>query len=163
MIFAILLSPILAFAHIVQDDVSIQGKFRHSFKNVCIKMGHPDSPLVEVASGSTLDCMGRKIDIVEFCDKELAQDPYFIRAYIDQDKQEVICVTGTKVLFKYQCVKLTDKALCSKEAKFSCAYIQKKLARRLDMVHSSFTSNEKGIKQLNCYFDSLPLKEKHGI
>jgi len=57
-------------------------------------------------------------------------------------------------------VKLSDKNLCGEDPKKSCAVIQMKLARRLDMVHSSYTSNEKGIKQLNCFFESLPLKDK---
>jgi hypothetical protein len=35
-----------------------------------------------------------------------------------------------------------------------------KLAKRLDIVHASITKNEKGIKELNCYFESLPLGNK---
>ena len=37
--------------------------------------------------------------------------------------------------------------------------MKEKLAKRLDMVHSSITKNDKGIKELNCYFESLPLKD----
>lgn len=104
--------------------------------------------------------MGKKIEVGHFCDKELAADPYYLRAFIDKEKREVVCHSGRKVLFKYLCVKLSDKDLCDKEAKVSCTTIQKKLAKRLDIVHFSFTKNEKGIKQLNCYFESLPLIEK---
>lgn len=163
MIYSILLIPFLAFAHIVQDDVSVTEKTRHSLKQVCTKMGFVDSPLIEIVSGTKIDCMGRKVEAGDFCEKVMAADPYYLRAYIDRDKNEVICVSGKKVLFKYQCVKLSDKAMCSQEAKVSCTYIQKKLARRLDMVHASFVRNEKGIKQLNCFFESLPLKEKNGL
>lgn len=160
MIFAILLFPILSFAHIVQDDVSVLDKSRFSFKHACTRSGFEDSPLIEVISGTVLDCMGRKIEVADFCEKELAMDPYFLRAYIDKDSKEVVCVSGKKVLFKYQCVKLADKQMCSESAETACKFIQKKLARRLDMVHSSFVKNEKGIKQLNCFFESLPLIEK---
>lgn len=163
MIFLLLFFPLLSFSHIVQDDVAILEKSRHSFKTVCIKMGYPDSPLIDVFSGTKLDCMGRKIEVGQFCDKELAADPYYIRAYIDKTKQEVVCVSGKKVLFKYMCVKLSDRALCSMEAKKSCEFIKTKLAKRLDIVHSSYVNNEKGIKQLNCFFESLPLREKNGI
>lgn len=119
-----------------------------------------EAPLIDAVSGTELDCMGKKVEADKFCDKELAADPYYLRAYIDKEKREVVCQSGKKVLFKYICVKLSDKALCSKDAKTSCTSIQQKLAKRLDMVHSSFTKNEKGIKQLNCYFESLPLSEK---
>lgn len=160
MIFAFLLFPILSFAHIVQDDVSITEKSRHSFKTVCEKMFSHESPLIDPVSGSELDCMGKKLSVGRFCEKATAADPYYLRAYIDKDKREVVCVSGKKVLFKYQCVKLSDKKLCSGEAKNSCEFIQQKLAKRLDLVHASFVKSEKGIKQLNCFFDSLPLKEK---
>ncbi len=158
-----LLIPFLAFAHIIQDDVSVTEKSRHSLKQVCTKMGFVDSPLIDIVSGTQIDCMGRKVEVASFCDRELAADPYYLRAYIDRSKNEVICVSGKKVLFKYLCVKLSDKAMCSADPKVACEHIQKKLARRLDMVHSSFIRNEKGIKQLNCFFESLPLKVKNAL
>lgn len=119
-----------------------------------------ESPLIEVASGTELDCMGKKVQVGEFCEKELAADPYYLRGFVNKDKKEVVCVSGKKVLFKYQCVKLSDKKLCDANAKSACVFIQNKLAKRLDMVHSSFTQNDKGIKQLNCFFESIPLHEK---
>lgn len=160
MIYAFLLFPLLSFAHIVQDDVSVTERSRHSFKTVCNKLVTHDSPLIDVVSGTELSCMGKKVSVGAFCEKELVTDPYYLRAYIDKDSSEVVCVSGKKVLFKYLCVKISDKALCSQKAKQSCEFIQGKLAKRLDMVHSSFVKNEKGIKQLNCFFESLPLTEK---
>ena len=161
MIFALFLFPILSFAHILQDDVAVTEKSRHSFKTVCNKLVTHESPLIDVVSDTELSCMGKKVSLGAFCEKELAADPYYLRAYIDKESSEVICVSGKKVLFKYLCVKISDKAMCSQEAKASCEFIQGKLAKRLDMVHSSFVKNEKGIKQLNCFFESLPLAEKN--
>ena len=149
----------LAFSNVVQDDVSTTEKIRFSFKTVCQKLVAHESPLIEVISGTELDCMGKKVDVATFCDKEMAADPYYLRAYVDREQKEVVCHSGKKVLFKYQCVKLTDKKLCESTAKASCEQMKQKLAKRLDIVHSSFTKNEKGIKELNCYFESLPLKE----
>jgi hypothetical protein len=160
MIFAFLFFPLFSIAGVIQDDVATTDKFRFSFKTVCEKMVTHEAPLIDAISGTELDCMGKKIAVDNFCDKELAADPYYLRAFIDKEKREVVCHSGKKVLFKYLCVKLSDKDLCDKEAKVSCTSIQKKLAKRLDMVHFSFTKNEKGIKQLNCYFESLPLIEK---
>lgn len=158
MILFYLFFPIFLFAHVIKDDVSTTDKLRFSFSRVCSKMVSHESPLIEVISGTELDCMGKKVLIEKFCDKEMAADPYYLRAYIDSDTKEVVCQAGKKVVFQYLCVKMSDKHLCSQDAKISCAGIQSKLAKRLDMVHSSFTKNEKGIKQLNCYFESLPLK-----
>lgn len=107
--------------------------------------------------------MGKKVSVGKFCEKELAADPYYLRGYIDKSSKQVVCVSGKKVLFKYLCVKLSDKSLCDGEAKASCQFIQEKLAKRLDLVHSSFVKNPKGIKQLNCFFESLPLKDRDGL
>jgi hypothetical protein len=160
MLALIVFLPLLTMAHILQDDVAITEKSHHSFKSVCSKMVTHESPLIDVVSGTELDCMGKKIKVGFFCEKELAQDPYYLRSYIDSEKKEVVCVSGKKVLFKYLCVKLSDRALCSQSAKTSCEFIQGKLAKRLDLVHASFVKNEKKIKQLNCFFESLPLNEK---
>lgn len=159
MILIFMLFPFLVFATVIQDDVSTTDKIPFSFKTVCQKMVTHESPLIEVVSGTELDCMGKKVDVGVFCDKEMAADPYYLRGYVDKLKKEVICHSGKKVLFKFQCVKIADRHLCEAEAKKSCAYIKQKLAKRLDLVHASQTKNEKGIKELNCYFESLPLKE----
>ncbi len=150
----------IAFSSIVQDDVSTTDKIRFPFTTVCQKMVTHESPLIDVVSGTELECMGKKVDVGAFCDKEMAADPYYLRAYVDRATKEVVCHSGKKVLFKYQCVKLTDRKLCESTAKASCEEMKLKLAKRLDIVHSSFTKNEKGIKELNCYFESLPLKDK---
>jgi len=159
MFIAFLLIPLIAFSNVVQDDVSTINKINFSLKFVCHKMVKHESPLIEVVSRTELDCMGKTVDVGAFCDKELAADPYYLRAYVNLSAKEVVCHSGKKVIFKYQCVKLKDKKLCESSAKASCIQIKMKLAKRLDIVHSSFTKNEKGIKELNCYFESLPLKE----
>jgi hypothetical protein len=160
MIFAILLFPLLALSHVIQDEVSTTDKIRFSFKTVCQKMVTHESPLIEIVSGTELECMGKKIDVGVFCDKEMATDPYYLRAYVDRHLKEVVCHSGKKVLFKYQCVKLVDRKYCDYSSKTSCGLIRDKLAKRLDIIHSSITKNQKGIKELNCYFESLPLKEQ---
>ncbi len=160
MIFAFLFLPFLSFAHVVSDDVNVTEKSPFSFKTVCRKMVSHEAPLVDYVSGTEIDCMGKKVKAADFCEKELASDPYYLRAYVDPKESQVVCVSGKKVVFKYLCVKFADKELCTPEAKGSCKVIQEKLARRLDLVHSSYTRNEKGIRQLNCYFESLPLKKR---
>lgn len=159
MILLYLLSSFISFAHVIQDDISITEKVRFTFKAACSKMVSHDSPLIDVVSGTVLDCMGKKIKVAEFCEKETVTDPYYLRAYIDKATSEVVCVSGKKVVFKYLCVKISDRELCSNAPKNSCLMIQEKLAKRLDLIHFSFVKNEKGIKQLNCFFESLPLEK----
>lgn len=147
-------------AHVIQDDVSVTERSSFSFAHVCSKMVTHESPLIDVVSGSELDCMGKRVNVGEFCEKELAADPYYLRGSVSKTKKEVVCVSGKKVIFKYLCVKKTDGQYCGSSAKDSCEIIKKKLAHRLDLVHSSFTQNAKGIKELNCFFELLPLKER---
>lgn len=160
MFISFLLFPLLAFSHVIQDDVAVTERNRFSFKTVCARSFTHDSPLIEIASGTELDCMGKKADVSSFCDKEMAADPYYLRGYVDKEKKEVICVSGKKVLFKFLCVRKKDEKMCAMEAKKACEFIQDKLAKRLDLVHYSFLKNEKGQKQMNCFFESLPLKER---
>jgi hypothetical protein len=160
MIYFLTLWALAGFANVIQDDVSTTEKLSFSFKEACQKMVSHETPLIEIVSGTELDCMGKKIAVGDFCEKVLAHDPYYLRGYVDRVTEQVVCHSGKKVLFKYQCVKLADKHFCQNTPKNSCELIKSKLAKRLDLVHSSITQNPKGIKELNCYFESLPLKEK---
>jgi hypothetical protein len=149
----------LYYSGVVRDDVTVTDKITFTWKSVCAKMVTHETPLIEKVSGTELDCMGKKISVSDFCEKELASDPYYLRGYVRETSKEAVCESGKKVISKYQCVRLADKRLCSLSAEAACQEIRHKLARRLDIVHQSFTKNDKGIKELNCYFESLPLHE----
>lgn len=151
----------IVFAGVVRDDVTISDRATFSWKTVCAKMVSHETPLIEPVSGTEIDCMGKIINASVFCEKELAQDPYYLRGHVNESTKEVVCQSGKKVIFKYQCVRLSDNQLCGKTAEAACKEIRHKLARRLDIVHQSFTKNDKGIKELNCYFEALPMKD-HG-
>jgi len=160
MIFFFLLLPLVSFSHVIQDDVMTTDRKNYSFKNVCSRMVSHEAPLVEVVSGQELDCMGQKISVSDFCDKELAADPYYLRAYMNKDSKEVVCQSGKTVLFKYLCVKFSDKAICNNQPKKNCLQFKDKLARRLDLVHFSQLKNEKGVPQLNCFFKASTETDK---
>ncbi len=152
-----------SYAGVVRDEVTVTDKLNFSWKTVCSKMVAHESPLIDFISGTQIDCMGKKVDASDFCEKELAHDPYYLRAFVLESTKEVVCESGKKVIFKFQCVRLADKQLCNQSAEVSCKEIRHKLARRLDIVHSSFTKNEKGIKELNCYFESLSRKKNGSL
>ncbi len=149
---------LISFSHagVTRDDVTVTDKITFSWKFVCTKMVTHEAPLIELVSGTEIDCMGKKVNVSDFCEREMAHDPYFLRGFVKEETKEVVCQSGKKVIFKYQCVRLADKRLCGQSAEASCKEIRHKLARRLDIVHQSFTKNDKGIKELNCYFESLP-------
>lgn len=162
MVFFLFLISI-SYAGVIKDDVSVTDRVSFSWKTVCTKMVSFDSPLIEPVSGTEIDCMGKKVNVTDFCEKEMAHDPYFLRGYVNEASKEVVCQSGKKVIFKYQCVRLADKRICGQTAEISCKEIRQKLARRLDIVHQSFTKNEKGIKELNCYFESLPRNQNGNL
>jgi hypothetical protein len=143
------------FSHIIQDKISVVEKKNFSFKYVCDKSFSTDSPLIEALSSIQLDCMGRKINVSDYCEKEFLDHPYYLRAYIDRNKNEVICLMGKRVLIKFVCAKLKDQKFCSMSPQNACLEIRKKLAKSLNIVHASFIKNEKSLKQLNCFYESL--------
>lgn len=148
-----LLTPQLLWGAVLVDEISLTSKETFSLSEFCQEMVTHPTPLIEVKSISTVDCMGKKVSVSDFCQKKMATDPYYLRGYAKKDHVE--CLSGKKVIFKYGCRK-TDH-LCASEAKTSCENLRAKIAYRLDIVHSSIIPKESG-KQLNCYFESLPLK-----
>lgn len=160
MIFFILLTFSNLWANIVMDEVLTIDRLKFPLKTVCGKVLNDDFPLVGVASGTEVDCMGTKVDVAKFCDQELASDPYYIRAYVDQTEKLAVCQTGKSVIFKYQCVKLTDKKICETAPKSACESFQEKLAKKLDLVHYSKVKNAKGHEQVNCFFEASPSLDK---
>lgn len=159
MILILLLLPILSQSGVVKYDVTTTDTSDFSFQTACARSFNHDSPLVEAKSPTELDCMSKILDAGDFCAKALASDPYLLRGEVDAEKKVIRCYSGKKAILKYQCVKFTDRKICA-DAKAGCADMKRKLARRLDTVHTSVTKNEKGVMELNCYFESLPLKEE---
>lgn len=153
MIFLLLL-PLLSIGGVVKYDVTTTDSSEFSFKTACSRSFTHDSPLIEAKSSTELDCMSKILNAGDFCAKALAGDPYLLRGEVDEEKKVIRCYSGKKAILKYRCVKFTDRELC-KDPKIACEKMKRKLARRLDIVHSSVTKNEKGVQELNCYYDSL--------
>ncbi len=137
----------------MNDQISDLKKINYSFSEVCKKSVTHESPLIEFISPKEIDCMGKKIQVMDFCDKEQAGDPYFLRAIATEATKEVSCISGKRLVFKYLCAKKTDFVFCD-VASLGCVEIKNQLAKRLHIVRASVTKNSKGQKELNCYFDS---------
>ncbi len=159
-LFVTLFISLFAFSHVIKDDVQTTDKFIFKFGDVCSKMVAHESPPIDPLSVTTLDCMGSKVSVSEFCNRELAHDPYYIRGYISAKNNHVVCHSGKKVIFNYLCdhQEAKDKELCGANAKVSCLKLKEKIAYRLDLVKAEKIKTEKGETQLNCSYESLPLK-----
>ncbi|MFA5583594.1 MAG: hypothetical protein WDA09_05205 [Bacteriovoracaceae bacterium] len=149
----IIILPQISWGRVLTDDITITSKETFTLKELCQEMVTHPSPLIEVKSITTVDCMGKKIKVTDFCQKKMVTDPYYLRGYASNDKVE--CISGKKVIFKYACRK--KDRLCKNSAEVSCSELRPKLAYRLDSVHSSFIQKE-SFKQLNCFYESTPLR-----
>ena len=147
-----ILTPQFLWGAVLVDDISITSKEIFTLKEFCQEMVTHPTPLIEVKSITTVDCMGKKVSVSDFCQKKMVTDPYYLRGYALKDHVE--CLSGKKVIFKYGCRK--SDQLCAGEARASCENLRQKIAYRLDLVHSSIIPKESG-KQLNCFYESLPL------
>lgn len=138
----------LVFAKIIQDDVLLSGEEKYSYEKVCKTLTQRESPLIEYKTISSLDCMGQIVDVAKFCFKEMAHDPYYIRAVVDKEAKQVICKSAKKVQIKYECEGSNEYC---EDSEIGCFKIKEKLAVRLKITQHSVL--EKGKKRvLNCYF-----------
>lgn len=145
--------PHHSLAGVVLDQISDIKKINYTFSEVCKKSVSHETPLIEFVSPKEIDCMGKKIQVLNFCDNELATDPYFLRGIADEATKQVTCVSGKRLIFKYACAKKSDSVFCD-VASLGCLEVRNQLATRLYAIRATITKNEKGQKELNCYFDS---------
>ena len=141
------------FSKIIRDDHYVTGEKSFDWKQVCFKLTKRSSPLIEYKNIRELDCMGKAVKVVRFCDEIEAANPYFTRAIISKSKKQVICQSAKRVVIKYECEGKADR-YC-KDVDMGCFLFKEMLARRLKLAHQSLTDNQlKDKKFLNCYFDS---------
>lgn len=135
-------------AKILKDDHYVIGEKEFSWEKVCKKLTKRDSPLIEYKSINELDCMGKSVKVIKYCDDVEAANPYFTRAIVSKNKKVIVCQSAKRVIIKWECEGATDK-YC-KDIDLGCFFFKEKLARRLKLAHKSLTDG----KILNCYFDT---------
>ncbi len=140
---------ILSFSKILKDDHYVTGANSYSWEEACKFLTKRESPLIEKATPDTLDCMGEKKLIMPFCEEKEMTNPYLTRGLIDEKNKQVKCISGKRVIIKWQCE--GDKDLYCKDIEVGCFLFKEKLARNLKLVHKSLTDNK---TILNCYFDT---------
>lgn len=135
------------------DKITHSEKYTYTFKDLCNKSVNHPTPLIEFIDTKTIDCMGKKIAVMDFCDQMRAADPYYLRGIADEATKTVICQSGRTLDFKYLCSKRSDDVFC-RLASTGCLEIKNQLAKRLNIVRGAITVNDKNQKELNCYFDA---------
>lgn len=143
------------FSKIIQDDITSLDKKRFSFETVCKAITKRDSPLISKKNIHELDCMGSRVKVSKFCEKELIMDPYYLRAYVDD--KSVVCVSGKKVSLKYECEKKNDPYCLDKN--IGCDLIQEAFALRLRTTYTSLLQNLDKKSILHCIFEPQEVKD----
>ena len=143
----------ISSAKIIKDEKYITGQTEFSFEEACKYLTKRKSPLIDFSSISSLNCMGKKVEVAKFCDYKEAANQYFIRGIVNKTKKRVICLSSKRVIIKYSCEGKKDR-FCE-DAEIGCFLIKEKLARRLKISHQSLTDSvtPSENKVLNCYFD----------
>ncbi|MBC77210.1 MAG: hypothetical protein CME64_14460 [Halobacteriovoraceae bacterium] len=135
-------------AKIIKYDIAVTKDNYFSLKEVCKTMIKMDAPLVEAVSVSKIECMGKLVDAIDFCDKKFTDNSQFARALAKDRKLN--CQLAKRVSLSYLCKSGDDNC---KDKDIGCQKLKSRLARNLRISHSSLVSNGKE-KKLSCYYDS---------
>lgn len=150
-----------SFAKIIKHDVYQTSKEKHSYKQVCFERFKRDFPLIGKKSISKLDCMGKVVDAITYCEQKHVDKQNLVRAYLDDKSKSVVCQSAQKVILKYSCEGKKDHYCQDKS--IGCFKLKETFARRLKLSHESLLSDLAGKKVLNCYFISKETNDLHNI
>jgi len=139
----------LSLAKVIQNDVTLSKKELFTYKDACEFMGHKESPLIEEGL-LELDCMGRKIQVSDFCQQK-SKDPGLLRGFVDREEKKVVCQSGERVILGVLCDE-RDKKYCQ-TSENGCLQLKKIFAARLELVHHALLENKEG-KKVQCYFSN---------
>jgi hypothetical protein len=140
-----------AQGEILKFDTSKISRDYFDFKMVCTEMGHQHVLLASATETGDVDCMGRNVSPMEFCQKKMGSDPQFLRGLIHDKLKEVVCEKAEQATLKVACDK-RDKAYCS-NAKAGCEKLQPMFAKNLKLSRYLVESNERLVDDiLSCYF-----------
>lgn len=145
-LYILLILSFGAQARLLQNEITGRETSTLSFRESCESLGHQDSLLVDPVGTDQLDCMGKKISIIDVCLKK--REAQFLK--VSLLKNEVLCEYGKQVFLTISCDE-RDAHYCSESLK-SCEKLQKIFALKLNLFRHSVVSREKE-KVLNCLFD----------
>lgn len=146
-----------SFSRLLEYDVVGSDKRFFELKNVCERMGHLHVPIIEISSMNEIDCMGKKVNIIDFCLQDFKKDQKFIRGFADKKEKKIICELASRVMLKLECDSKNDMNCMDSE--IGCTEYKKTLAYNLKLAqHSLLDQNDKledkkaRQKVLTCHF-----------
>lgn len=155
-LFIILFSQ-ASFSRLLEYDVVGSDKRFFELKNVCERMGHLHTPIIDISSSNELDCMGKKVSLLEFCLKDFKTNTKFIRGFADKKEKKVICELASRIMLKLECDTKND--INCMDSEIGCTEFKKTLAHNLKLAQHSLI-DPSGIvedkksrqKVLTCHF-----------
>ncbi|PIP95210.1 MAG: hypothetical protein COW00_13750 [Bdellovibrio sp. CG12_big_fil_rev_8_21_14_0_65_39_13] len=136
-------------AEVLKHDVIARDEQYIAFNDVCEFMGHKHNLIIEHDSLTTLDCMGSKVNVFEYCLKKYGKEKKILRGYIQTKLKEVVCESGEQVTLSIGCDK-RDQHFCKDPIK-GCEELRKIYAYSLTLFHHSFIPKDVD-DGLNCYY-----------
>lgn len=156
LIFTILFSQ-ASFSRLLEYDVVGSDKIFFELKNVCERMGNLHAPIIDINNVNELDCMGKKVSLLEFCLKDFKTNPKFTRGFADKKEKKVICELASRIMLKVECD--TNNDVNCMDSEIGCTDFGKKLAHNLKLAQHSLLdpkvpSADKKSRQkvLTCHF-----------
>ena len=118
-------------------------------KEVCALSGVKETPLLEIVGMKNIDCMGKMVNVFDFCSQQFAEHEEFLRGIVEAKK--VVCHFGQRAVVQVGCSK-DDLAYC-KDSLRGCAKVKRELARNLRLFHHGIAQNiQSKPTSLTCVF-----------
>lgn len=136
------------YSEVLKFDVTGYKRDIYSYKAVCKEMGHKELLLVAPKNVMHMDCMGKIVNITDFCLK-VGPQKNFLRGYINEKMKEVVCTRGKSAFLSIGCDK-RDKVYCEEPLE-GCKRLNKVYASSHVLGYHAFI--EKDVDNvLNCFF-----------
>lgn len=105
-------------------------------QTICKEMGHKENLIVEAKNSNQIDCMGRIVEIADFCEKKFplekdGQKLFLTKASIGMATKRGYCERGEAVLLRLNCD--SDHSSYCTSAKNGCEKLGKIFARQLPL------------------------------
>lgn len=147
----------MASAQILSHEVTGLRRDFYAPKDVCETMGHKHSLIVTARPPAELDCMGRMVQLTDFCQKIEKSGLSLLRGRLDPLTDQVICEYGDGLVFSMRCHSGNSK-YCE-DAQSGCKGIQDVFAKGLRVSHAALLPDG-GDHRLNCYFSHAYLNDE---
>jgi hypothetical protein len=151
--FVILFFQRASYGALSRFDVYGGEKLYHDLSQVCLEQLNRSSPIIDIIDHKTLDCMGERADVTEFCYQKNKTEEGYLRGYVDQKLKKVICQRAQRLIVQYRCVDRDLSVFCEEAAR-GCAKVKEIFAKNIPIIHQSLIERKSiRVKELNCYFE----------